>query len=662
MKRFLTTTLILATLAAPGCSRKVPEDPFKAEQQRVLNNRGRLVLDLARPENMHAAKIEGATLVRGLNGTGADEPPSTYQQLVLQDLQRDVDQKRTAKSQIASLDTAIVLLETIVPPGARVGDRLDVTLKLQPGSEATSVQGGYVRDAELYQYMAADVIRRGYKLGVVDGYVTLDPDLVANKSPVAYKQGKIVGGAVVSRSRPIWLELKENERSPGVAKQVEDVINKRFSYTKTGYAGKKKVAEAKAGATRINLEVPDEYRDNIVRYVNVVCAISFFETSDELNERIDRLAVQLLNPETSEFASIQLEAIGPRNEKVLDAIRKGMTSPDAAVRFNSAITSAYFNERSDRQQTARILAEFAATDPERRPAALATLGVCMKTSFDVDAELRKLLAAPENETRYGAFRALWTRNPSDYMIQGENLANQFAYHCLNCGGTPFAHVAMSDRPEIVLFNADQIFLQGEIYIEANPRLTIRADGDEIVVKKYETTDGVNQQRRVGFKVDETIRAIVEIGGSYSDVVSFLTQAKSAGHLKSIGPDGTATACAFGIDSLPGAKNTRFKRVRDVEEIARREEAREAAERAAKEENRSIWSRMNPASWFGNDEEKAASNDDFNFDEFDAANGETSDSDDAPTDSQDFDAKTETADAALKNDEFAVDEEETEAEE
>ncbi|MBQ8284768.1 MAG: hypothetical protein IJZ10_00525, partial [Thermoguttaceae bacterium] len=306
--------------------------------------------------------------------------------------------------------------------------------------------------------------------------------------------------------------------------------------------------------------------------------------------------------------------------------------------------------------------EFAATDPERRPAALATLGVCMKTSFDVDAELRKLLAAPENETRYGAFRALWTRNPSDYMIQGENLANQFAYHCLNCGGTPFAHVAMSSRPEIVLFNADQIFLQGEIYIEANPRLTIRADGDEIVVKKYETTDGVNQQRRVGFKVDETIRAIVEIGGSYSDVVSFLTQAKSAGHLKSIGPDGAATACAFGIDSLPGAKNTRFKRVRDVEEIARREEAREAAERAAKEENRSIWSRMNPASWFGNDEEKAASNDDFNFDEFDAANGETSDSDDAPTDSQDFDAKTETADAALKNDEFAVDEEETEAEE
>jgi len=121
-------------------------------------------------------------------------------------------------------------------------------------------------------------------------------------------------------------------------------------------------------------------------------------------------------------------------------------------------------------------------------------------------------------------------------------------------------------------------------------------------------------------------------------------------LKSIGPDGVATVCAFGIDALPGAKNTRFKRVRDVEEIARREEAREAAERAAKEEKRSVWSRMNPTSWFGGDKEDAKPSDEFSFDEFDAANGE----EDAPSDEK-FDAETENADAALKNDEFAVDE-------
>ena len=286
MRTITTILLALATLFAAGCSRKVPQDPYQEQQRKVLMNRGRLVQDLARPANVDVARIEGATLVRGLRGTGADEPPSSYQQLVLNDLSRDIDKKRTAKSEIASLNTAIVLLSADIPPGARKGDRFDATIKLLPNSEATSIQNGYVEDAEMYQYMTADIIRRGYLLGVVNGYVTLDPSEIEKDSPIAYKEGKIIGGAVVSRSRPIWLEIKEEERSAGVAQRIEDVVNKRFSYTKAGYAGRRKVAEAKAGAARINLEVPEEYQDNVIRYVNVVCAISFYETAE--NQRADR--------------------------------------------------------------------------------------------------------------------------------------------------------------------------------------------------------------------------------------------------------------------------------------------------------------------------------------------------------------------------------------
>ncbi|MBQ9874962.1 MAG: flagellar basal body P-ring protein FlgI [Thermoguttaceae bacterium] len=619
--RVLTILILLAITAfvGPACSKKVPPDPYKEQQRKVLMNKGRLVQDLARPANVHASKIEGVALVRGLRGTGADEPPSTYQQLLLQDLQRDVDQKRTAKSQIASLDTAIVLMETIVPPGARKGDRLDVSIKLQPKSEASSIQNGYVEKGELYQYMAADVIRRGYKLGEVNGYVTLDPDLVEKDSPVAYKQGKIIGGAVVSRSRPIWLELKEDERSAGVAQRLEDVINKRFSYTKAGYAGKKKVAEAKAGAARINLEVPEEYRDNVVRYVNVIGAISFYESDDELNERIDKLARQLLQEETSEFAAIQLEAIGSNNAKVVDAIKRGLESPNDAVRFNSAITSSYFNLRAERQLTAKILAEFARNNSKYRPASLATMGVCMKTSFDVDSELRELLSDDNIETRYGAFRALWTRNPNDYMIQGENMGGQFSYHCLNCGGSPYVHIAQSTRPEIALFNADQIFLQGFVDIEANPRLTIRSDEDDIVVKKYALDDGIDEQRRVGYKLDDVVRAIVEIGGTYPDVVSFLTQAKTKKLIRAEGADGEFAECPLAIDALPGAKAGSFKKVRDVEEIAEREKARDQAEREAQKP--SMWSKMNPASWFKSDDKSEAGSEDFSLDEFDEANAD-----------------------------------------
>lgn len=613
MRTITTIMLILAALFASGCSKKVPQDPYKEQQRKVLMNKGRLVQDLARPANVDAAKIEAATLVRGLRGTGADEPPSSYQQLVLNDLSRDVEKKRTAKSEIASLNTAIVLLETIVPPGARKGDRFDAKITLIPNSEATSIQNGYVEDAEMHQYMTADKVYSGNVLAVVNGYVTLDPDEIEKDSPIAYKQGKIIGGAVVTRPRPIWLELKEEERSAGVAQRVEDVINKRFSYTKPGYAGKKKVAKAQAGAARINLEVPDEYRDNVIRYVNVVCAISFYETTDELNERIDRLSAQLLNPETSEFAAIQLEAIGSSNAKVVDAIRNGLDSTNDAVRFNSAITSAYFDIRQDRQKTGKILAEFARNSAKYRPASLATLGVTMKNSFDVDSELRKLLNEPNIETRYGAFRALWTRNPSDYMIQGENMADQFSYHCLNCGGTPYVHITQSSRPEVVLFNADQIYLQGQVEIEANPRLVVRSDENDIVVKRYETGDGVDEQRRVSYKVDDVVRALVELGGTYPDVVSFLTKAKSKKVLYSTADGDISSECPLAIDALPGSKAGSFKKVKDVEAIAKRLEAREKAEQKTKKPSR--WS---PSNWF---RKKDSGSGEFDLEEFDAVNGD-----------------------------------------
>lgn len=620
MFRITIAVLILATFAATGCTNKVPKvDPMQEQQRKVLANKGRLVQDLARPANVNAAKIEGATLVRGLRGTGADEPPSSYQQLVLNDMSRDIERKRTAKSEIASLNTAIVLLETIVPPGAQKGDRLDATIKLLPNSEASSIQNGYVEDAEMYQYMTADIVRRGYRLGVVNGFVTLDPNLIEKGSPLAYKQGKIIGGAVVTRPRPIWLELKEDERSAGVAQRIEDVINKRFSYTRPGYAGKKKVAEAKAGAARINLEIPEEYRENVIRYVNVVCAISFYETTDELNERVDRLSEQLLNPDNSEFAAIQLEAIGSSNAKVVDAIRRGLDSTNDAVRFNSAITAAYFNIRQDRPKVAKILTDFARESSKYRPAALATLGVTMKTSFDVDAELRKLLSEPNIETRYGAFRALWTRNPTDYMIQGENMADQFSYHCLNSGGPSYVHITQSARPEIVLFNADQIYLRGEVDVEANPRLTIRTEDNDVIVKRYESGDGIDEQRRVSYKVDDVIRALVELGGTYPDVVSFLTQAKTKKLLYASDSGSEAAECPLAIDALPGYKAGVFKKVRDVEAVVKSEEARERAERKAKE-SETKW--YNPSTWFAKKSDGGSS--DFNLEEFDAANSAESD--------------------------------------
>jgi hypothetical protein len=160
---------------------------------------------------------------------------------------------------------------------------------------------------------------------------------------------------------------------------------------------------------------------------------------------------------------------------------------------------------------------------------------------DVAAEdaLRSLLSVPSAETRYGAFRALWAMNPNSELIRGEELNGQFSYHVVRCDGPPMIHVTRNRRPEIVAFGADQRF-QPPMVIDAGRQIMIDArHGDEVTVSKFAVNEP-DQKRVVSTSVDEVIRAIVELGGAYPDVVQALQQAKQS----------QALASRFEVDALP----------------------------------------------------------------------------------------------------------------
>jgi hypothetical protein len=135
-------------------------------------------------------------------------------------------------------------------------------------------------------------------------------------------------------------------------------------------------------------------------------------------------------------------------------------------------------------------------------------------------------------------------NPRDALVQGESLGGQFSYHTLNAQGTPMIHVTRSRRPEIVLFGNDQRF-KGQMAVEAGNQImvTCTAPG-EISVAKFAVHEA-DQKRIVTDRVDEVIRAIVELGGTYPDVVQALQEAKAQGALPS----------RFEVDALPEAART-----------------------------------------------------------------------------------------------------------
>ncbi len=75
----------------------------------------------------------------------------------------------------------------------------------------------------------------------------------------------------------------------------------------------------------------------------------------------------------------------------------------------------------------------------------------------------------------------------------------------------------------------------------NAIMVTSSGGDEISVSKYSVKDG-DQKRTVSTQVDDVIRAIVDLGGTYPDVVQALQEAKTVGALPS----------RFEIDALPQA--------------------------------------------------------------------------------------------------------------
>jgi hypothetical protein len=138
-------------------------------------------------------------------------------------------------------------------------------------------------------------------------------------------------------------------------------------------------------------------------------------------------------------------------------------------------------------------------------------------------------------------------NPHDGLVLGEKLGDQFSYHVLNTSGQPMIHVTRNRRPEIVLFGADQHFAGPLILNAGNQIMVTSRDGKEVAVSKHTMEE--DQRRIVSMQVDDVVRAIVELGGTYPDVVQALQEAKSAGALSS----------RLEVDALPTA-GRRYQRI------------------------------------------------------------------------------------------------------
>ncbi len=568
------TFLVLLLVFASGCNHlSTPWKLGNAKKKKTpAKNPYRVsyVRDYAHPYGMHLVAIEGFGLVCGLRGNGAPEPPGVDREMILRELQKaNVDRPNEL---LDSTDTAVVRLSAIMLPGVQQGDRFDVALDVKAGSEVKSLRGGYLFHTTLKEMgveLSTNALRQGTPLADAGGPVMLSPSIGPQSNPMELTHGKILGGGIARKDRPLYLTMKDEHISEYNTKRIADQINKRF-YTKQG--GKTEgVAKAKTD-TIVELRVHPIYKDNIERYMQVLLSVVCYETNEQRAKRLDALKRTILDPKTAQDSALKLEALGKPG---IETLLAGMKSSNPEIRFYCAESLAYL----DVVQSVKPLAEIAKTEPAFRIRALGALS-SMKSDLEAESVLREMLNENSAETRYGAFRALWMRNPYDLAIRGETLgsfegASQFNYHVLNITGAPMIHVTYSKHPELVLFGSDIQLIPNFILDAGTSILVTCTNGtDEVKVTRL----GSIQSRMVTTRLDEIVKAIVDLGGTYPDIVQMLLEAQAQ----------KALPCKVEIDKLPqgGRLYTRSVEEEVVEE----------------EKKRSFWNRLNPNTWIddGND--------------------------------------------------------------
>jgi flagellar basal body P-ring protein FlgI len=488
--------------------------------------RTKLVGDYAVPFGMHPVKVEAVGLVTGLPGTGSDPEPSPQRDELLAEMKAyGVSHPNEI---LASGTASLVLVRAFLRPGIQQGDHFDIELRVPSRSGTTSLRGGWLMETRLAEMAVLHgSVREGSLLAKGQGPVLVDPSAESkDDNHVSSGRGRVLGGGIALKSRPLALVLKPDHRSVPISHQIGTAINHRF-HTYTG--GSKKGAANPKDDQHVELIVHPRYKDNVERYMQVVRSIALKESSGQQMARLVLLERQLLDPITAASAALKLEAIGKDG---IPTLRKGLQSGDAEIRFYSAEALAYL----DQKDAAAPLAEAAREVPAFRAYALTALSAMDEVA--AYEGLRELLEMPSNETRYGAFRALWAMNAQDPFVRGQILNNQFSYHVLDTMGPEMVHVTRSYRPEIVLFGQDQQ-LTTPFVIEAGGQIILTGKGDRVTISRFAPNEP-DQKRVVSCRLDDCIRAMADLGANYPDIVQALQQAKSKGALTG----------RFAIDSVP----------------------------------------------------------------------------------------------------------------
>jgi len=465
---------------------------------------------------LDSVRVYGIGLATELKGTGS-APIESGQREHLQRELRLTNNVNDIKGMLTDKNTELIIIEGRIPPGAQAGDRFDLRAVTMSDSDGTSLENGVVLNTRLRRMVnLGNRVQKGGVSATAGGPLIVKT-LIDNTNEDEDKlEAVIPAGGKATESRSLGLQIRGDEFNQKTALQITHAINKRFRYRTT--VGQDGVAEPKTDR-KIELKVPQVYRNNIGRYASVVNQIVFAEKSVQLDERLAELEAQIGQPAQSSLAALQLEAIGDKAKPVLQA---ALSHNDLEVRFHAAEALAYMGIIDGIPE----LVAAAKADKSYRWHTFAALA--SMDGRETANVLSEFFNHPEIELRYGAFKAIGQQNKDDPIVTGDYLANEFFLHEVDSTATPTICISTKQRAEIVIFGSQAAFNDNFLYVESG--LTIKSAGSGLLAITAYSPDFIKQQRECTTQASDFIRTLVDLGYGFSSQLKILRQASENGSL------------------------------------------------------------------------------------------------------------------------------------
>jgi flagellar basal body P-ring protein FlgI len=524
---FALCGLVCSVIAFAGCNKEIIK-LTKDDDKHIPKTVG----SVATPFGLEPLSVMGYGVIGALPGTGGNVPTGSARSAAMRLLTRQMDD---VPGFLASKEAAVVLVRALVPAGCKPGDQFDVEVQcLDEDRQTTSLRGGYLLACSLTD--VADVsqlsqygkdkgpnYRAGQEWASAHG-----PILTGIGAETDPRKGRILSGGKAKKERQLALLIKgEQAKTAETAAQIGRVVDDRFRVQSSGNFVR--IADAKR-PDYVSLRVPDAYKHNLQRYLDVLERIPLEPDSAVRVAWQRRCAAELYDPHKCFEVALRLEALGAETEEIL---HKACQHANPNVRFVAAEALAYM----DRPTSADTLAQIALTFPQMRPYALGALAVVDDSACI--SRLRELMASPSVETRCGAFVALRTGHPQDVKTAAGKDCG-FAVFQVAPQSQSLIHVATTGKPEIVLFGSSQELIP-PFSLAVGPELVLTArDGQKECTLTRTEPGGKTEKQQSPLQLNEVINRSAQMGASYADVVDMLRQAFNGKNLSG----------QFVVDGLP----------------------------------------------------------------------------------------------------------------